>query len=277
MNNDDRVSGNPFSADENAGGKTGAVPYSDFVDWDKRLATEGPFFRSLFEREKVRSIIDVGTGSARHPIMFASWGLQVDGVDPSESMLSEARENLVTFAADIESGGGEVRLHEGGFGGLEALGLGPADALTCTGNSLPHVEGLSGLREALADFRAVLMPGGIIVLHLLNHARLLELQPRVVPPKVRDTSGGTRVFLRLIDYPQGAQYLDFDFVTLTRDCGGAWSLESRRSAHTALPVTVLETELLGAGFEDIQYLGDHSGRALSVLSDESVIVVARKK
>ena len=277
MSTEDRKSSNPFSTDGGTGGKTGAVPYSEFVDWDKRLATEGPFFKSLFQRESVRSVIDVGAGSARHPIMFASWGLQVDGVDPSESMLAEARENLATFATDIQIGGGSVKLHEGGFGGLAALHLGLADALTCTGNSLPHVDGLSGLREAFADFSAVLAPGGIVVLHLLNHARLLEKQPRVVPPKVRETPSGTRVFLRLIDYPAGAEYLDFDFVTLTRDFDGAWSLESRRSPHTALPVSVIETELLGAGFGDLEFLGDHSGRPLEVLSDESVIVIARKK
>ena len=50
---------------------------------------------------------------------------------------------------------------------------------------------------------------------------------------------GTRVFLRVIDYPAAGEFLDFDFVTLTRDADGVWDVASRRSPHTALPLELL--------------------------------------
>jgi len=249
--------------------------YDTFVNWDKRLATEGPFFRELFEREGVRKIIDVGAGSARHAIMFATWGFDVIAVDPDDSMLEQAHMNAARFVHDIAVGNGSLDIVKGGFGELHKLDIGPADAVTCTGNALPHVAGRDGLTEALADFASVLVPGGLLVLHLLNHARLLAARPRVIPPKVVETAEDTRVFVRVIDYPPGDESLDFDFVTLSRDRAGEWSVTSRRSPHTAIPVGLLESELPCAGFGRVKAFGGHDEHPLTD-ADESVIVVAHR-
>lgn len=251
--------------------------YDEFVNWDKRLAAEGPFFRTLFEREGTGRVVDVGAGSARHAIMFATWGLEVVAIDPDESMLAQARANAERFAPQIEAGGGSLRIVQGGFGELHRLGVGPADAVTCTGNALPHVGGRDGLTEALADFGSITVPGGLVVLHLLNHARLITGRVRTIPPKVVESADGTtKVFVRLIDHAEGGEYLDFDFLTLVRGVDGAWSMSSRRSPHTALPVELLESELSCAGYGRIEVFGGHDGRPLTD-SDESVIVVARRR
>jgi glycine/sarcosine N-methyltransferase len=252
------------------------VDYDTFVNWDARLAREAPFFRSLFDDVGAKHVIDVGTGSARHALMFASWGIAVDAVDPDDSMLAQAEENIARAAEQTAEAGGAVRLERGGFGQLAALGFREADALVCTGNALPHVAGHAGLRSALADFSAVLRPGGVVVLHLLNHERLLRDKPRAIPPVVRDTPDGTRVFLRVIDYPAGAEHIGLDFVTLTRDAQGEWEVASRRSLHTALPAQLLREELAAAGFGDVEVYGGHDRHALAD-ADESVVVVARKR
>jgi len=252
-----------------------ASDYDQFVDWAKRLEREAPLFRRVFEEAVASSVIDVGAGSARHAVMFASWGMAVDAVDPDESMLLQAEENVAANAEKIAEAGGQLRLLKAGFAELASSGLGPVDALVCTGNALPHVEGHAGLAATLGDFAAVLRPGGVLVLHLLNHARLLDKRPRAIPPIVRDTPEGTKVFLRVIDYPAGDEYLDFDFVTLVRDSGGEWELTHRRSPHTALPAPLLRERLETAGFEAVELLGGHDGHALSD-ADESAIVVARR-
>lgn len=250
--------------------------YDEFVDWNRRLGNEGAFFRELFEQAGVTRVIDVGAGSARHAILFASWGLEVVAVDPDDSMLAAARANAERYADEISRGGGTLEIVAGGFGALAGLGLGRFDALTCTGNALPHVEGRDGLTEALADFGAILAPGGVLVLHLLDHGRLLSARPRVIPPKVVDTRDGIKVFVRVIDYPEGDEYLDFDFVTLARDEAGAWTLANRRSAHTAIPPELLESELPCAGFQAVELFGGHDRRPHTG-ADESVIVVARRR
>jgi len=250
--------------------------YDDFVDWDARLGREGPFFRELFEKVGVKRVLDVGAGSARHSIMFATWGLEVIAVDPDDSMLAQAEENVARFAGAIAEGGGSVRVVRGGFGGLYRLDVGLVDALICTGNALPHVAGRDGLTEALADFGAVVAPGGVLVLHLLNHARLLDSHVRVVPPKIRDTRSGTKVFLRVIEYPDSGEFLDFDFVTLTRAIDGEWELAHRRSAHTAIPEQLLRSELPCAGFSEIEAFGGHDRHPLTD-ADESAIITAIRR
>jgi glycine/sarcosine N-methyltransferase len=256
-----------------------ADSYDRFVDWDTRLAREAPFFREMFEREGVGRVIDVGCGTGKHAIMFATWGLQVTGVDPDPSMLARARFNAAAGAvpAEIDEHGGSLVFEAGGFGDLAKLEGAPVDAVTCTGNALPHVQGLDGLRAALADFAAVLRPGGVVVLHLLNHGRLLHSGVRSMPLVVRDTPEGTTVFLRMIERTPDDSALLFDFLTLTRDPdSGEWRVESRRSPHTAMPAPMLAEELHSAGFPRVKLFGDHTGKAFEDEKDESVILVGRR-
>lgn len=257
-----------------------ASDYDTFVDWGKRLEREGPFFRGLFEANEVHRVLDVGCGSGMHALMWAKSGLDVVGADPDDSMLAQAEANRADAAPAVEAAGGHIAFVKTGFGSLAAAGLGVFDALTCTGNALPHVAGRAGLREAFEDFAAVLRPGGVLVLHLLNHERLLAQRVRSIPPVVRETDEGTRVFLRVIDYTDDA--ILFDFITIQRPAdawstGVAWEVASRRSAHTALPGEVLLPALAAAGLGDVVRYGNHTGAPFDPVKDESLIVVAVRR
>ena len=263
--------------------------YDELVNWEARLDREGPFFRRLFAEHGVRSVADVGAGSARLSIMYRSWGLEVWAIDPSTDMLELAREN-------VEQLGSDVPVAEGGFGDVARIVERPVDAITCTGNALPHVRSLEGLREALADFAAALRPGGVLVLHYLNHDRLIGKHIRTMSPVFRETPAGDKFFLRLLGYTPSDDGILFEFVTLVRDASvretphtieswpktldddptGGWSLRSRRSLHFAMPLAMITAELERAGFDSVRAYGDHEGRALDVDTDESVIITAVK-
>jgi SAM-dependent methyltransferase len=251
--------------------------YDRFVDWSRRLDRELPFYRREFDAHGVRRVIDVGCGTGMLPIRWAAWGLEVIGVDPDAGMLEKAAANAEEARAEIDVAGGSVRFVCGGFGELAGLGLGIADAVTCTGNALPHVDGVEALGATLRDFAAVLRPGGLLIVHLLNHDRLIGGKIRSIPPVVRDADDGTWVFLRLMDY--AGDGIRFDFVTLHRplgawESGQGWETTSRRSVHTALPSQLLRGELVAAGFPDVRAYGNHSGAALRPTEDESVLMVA---
>ena len=263
--------------------------YDELVNWDARLTREGPFFEGLFAQYNVRSVADVGAGSARHSIMYRSWGLDVVAIDPSDDMLELARENAERFGSD-------VRIAEGGFGDVARIVGEPVDAITCTGNALPHVRTLRALHDALRDFASALRPGGLLVLHYLNHHRLISQRVRTMTPVFRETPAGDKFFLRLLDYTPDGDGVLFDFVTLVRDAAvreeghtieswpetlasdpaGGWSLRCRRSLHFAMVPEMIARELEHAGFEGVRLLGDHSGRPLDEDADESVIVVAAR-
>lgn len=263
-----------------------AGDYDVLVDWGRRLQREGLFFRTLFERAGVRSVADVGAGSGRHAALFALWGLEVWAIDPSEEMLEHAREHVSNL-------GVAVHIVRGAFGDIAALVGTPVDAITCTGNALPHVEGVEDLKRAIADFRGALRAGGLLILHLLNHHRIVATGVRTIPPVFRETDDGEAFFLRVMDVDATAGRLYFDFVTLLRDpevrgaltpeawsrslgsdSSGGWRVSCRRSVHTLLPYDLLVSELEAAGFRDVELYGAHDFSAFRPEQDESVIVVA---
>ncbi len=261
--------------------------YDELVDWDRRLTRESPLFERLFAEHGVRSVADVGAGSARHSIMYRSWGLEVWAIDPSDDMIALARENAVRLGSD-------VRIVKGGFGEVVGVLGRRVDAVTCTGNALPHVRSIDGLRAALADFADALNEGGLLVLHFLNHERLVSQRIRTMTPVFRETPAADKYFIRLLDYTPTGDGILFDFVTLVRDAAvreaghtvetwpttleddpaGGWSLRSRRSLHFAMGPALISAELDRAGFTGVGILGDHAGRPLDPAADESMIVVA---
>jgi glycine/sarcosine N-methyltransferase len=253
-----------------ASAKNPAQPASDYdemVDWGKRLARELPFFERVLSEAGASRVVDVGCGTGMLAIALARLGLEVTGVDPSESMLAKARVN-------VEAAGVPVTLVEGGFGDLEQLVSGRVDAVICTGNALPHVEGREGLARALADMASVLRPGGVVILHWLNHDRLAAQRPAMLPAVLRSTTKGPRIFAKVLEYSDDG--VEFDFVTVTRGADGAWNAEDRRSLHTWVTTVTAREALAEAGFSDVELYGGHDFRAFDPSADESVIAVARR-
>ena len=101
--------------------------YEAMIDWPKRLAHEGPFYRRLFDRLGVASVVDVACGTGHHAAMFHDWGLRVEGADLSPAMIERARQ---TFG---EPPG--LRWVVRGFDEPIAPAE-PFDAAVCVGNSL---------------------------------------------------------------------------------------------------------------------------------------------
>ena len=70
------------------------VNYRRLIAWEKRIAREGPFLRSLLGRAPERSVIDIGCGTGEHVAFFSAAGARAVGLDRSEAMLKEATARL---------------------------------------------------------------------------------------------------------------------------------------------------------------------------------------
>ncbi|HUT91452.1 MAG TPA: class I SAM-dependent methyltransferase [Thermoguttaceae bacterium] len=137
--------------------------YEAMIDWPKRLAHEGPFYRRLFDRVGVGSVVDVACGTGRHAAMFHSWGLRVEGADISPSMIDRAR----TRFGEPPGLSWAVR----GFD--EPIPApSPFDAAVCVGNSLALAPDVATVERAIQAMLAAVRRGGIAVVHLLNLRRL---------------------------------------------------------------------------------------------------------
>jgi glycine/sarcosine N-methyltransferase len=246
--------------------------YDHMVSWQARIAREEAFFQRLFEENGVRRVLDAACGTGVHAIEFARQGLRSAGADLSPAMIAQARENAA-------AAGVEVDLQAAAFGELASRFTGPFDALTCLGNSLPHLVDDSSLAAALSDFASLLRPGGVLVIQNRNYDRLLRDRQRFMPPAAREDSEGETLFLRITDFPpptEGAgESIEFTIVTLKKR-GGSWNQTVRTTPLRAIRRATLERALGAAGFTSIEVYGSFALAAFDAPDAGDLVAIARK-
>ncbi|MFJ4144349.1 class I SAM-dependent methyltransferase [Pseudomonas sp. NPDC089734] len=135
--------------------------WDELIDWDLRKEGENGFFENLLKRAGARRVIDVSTGSGFHSVQLKKAGLNVVATDGSPTMLTKARHNFQKHGLDIET-------HHLDWLALDPSVLGTFDALVCLGSSLCHVFEEIDRLKVLANFKALLKPGGLLVVDQRN-------------------------------------------------------------------------------------------------------------
>lgn len=131
--------------------------FADRYDW---MVQEEPgrkeFFRKLFAEQGVYRVLDCACGTGHDLITLHSLGCEVFASDLSDSMLAQARKNLL-------SKGIEVPLRKVDFRHLpDSFDL-KFDAVVCLTNSINEVLADIETLEALRSMRSVLRDGGILI------------------------------------------------------------------------------------------------------------------
>jgi glycine/sarcosine N-methyltransferase len=261
--------------------------YDRFVNWENRLAYEMPFIERTLREADARRVLDVACGTGMHAIELARRGYKVVGADLSAPMIERARENTSTA-------GVEVRFVVAGFGELaEKLALSPArnracpeqsrrvegvsgpfDAVFCLGNSLPHALGAGDLRDALADFAAVLSSGGLLLIQIRNFDAVLARRERLMGPEAHREGDLEWLFVRFYDFnPDGT--ITFNMVVLRRDAEGKWLQQIEATELRPLIYSELIASLTAAGFTEIVCYGDMQGSPFDPESSDNLITVAK--
>jgi ubiquinone/menaquinone biosynthesis C-methylase UbiE len=172
-------------------------------------------------------VADIGSGPGRYALELARRGYRVTLADLSPGLLERARE---AFA--------HAGLHAAGFVAADARDLGAladasADAALLLG-PLYHLGDAGARRQALAELRRVLRPGGVAVAAYLNSWGLLRTGVNDFPRWYRDPA-----VLRGLLEPQSFS---------------AERLRNFTEAHWSTPPAA-EAELRGAGFEVVTHIG----------------------
>lgn len=118
--------------------------------------------------------IDLGCATGAHVEILAGLGWDALGLDPSKTMLAEARRSRgcpERFAAGTMLDLGKA-VQEGGAG-----------LILCVGNTLPHL-GRGELGDFLRLCARSLAPAGRLVIQLLNYARISALRPEALPDAI---------------------------------------------------------------------------------------------
>ena len=80
--------------------------YEDFIDkydilvsWENRRRRETDFFKTVFKKNNVKSVLDCACGTGQHVIMFNEMGLESYGSDLSPAMVKRAKQNAGKYHA----------------------------------------------------------------------------------------------------------------------------------------------------------------------------------
>ena len=137
--------------------------YEAMIDWPKRLANEGPFYRRLVRALRRAQRVDAACGTGRHAAMFHSWGIRVEGADISPRDDRPWRSNfgepagLRWVVRSFDQPIASARAVRCGRLRGQFVGPGPDKAT---------------VERAIGQMTAGVRSGGLIVVHVLNLWRL---------------------------------------------------------------------------------------------------------
>ena len=237
------------------------IDYDSLVNWEKRLAREGPFFRKLFKEHDVKRVLDVACGTGRHAGLFSEWGLAVTAVDGSEEMIR---------AAKGQFGDRPIRFEVKDMREIGSLsGRKEFDACVCLGNGLPCLDSVDEMAQVVTGFYDMLRPGGLLVLHLLNFNRWTR-ERRIDGPRIGQDASRNVLFLKIFE-PAGEKV---GITILEMEKGETWNLRSQEGELLAIAPEHLSQLVAEAGFGITGRYADHAEAAFDAEESDNVILVS---
>jgi 2-polyprenyl-3-methyl-5-hydroxy-6-metoxy-1,4-benzoquinol methylase len=200
-------------------------------------------------------LLDLGCGTGNKTKWLAAPGREVLGLDLAENMIARAR---------LDNAGPGLNYQAGD---LTAFGreLENFDGLVCLGNTLVHLTEPGDLEQFARDASKVLIPGGLLIIQILNYDHILDSGLTELP--LIDTG---RVIFRRRYQPSGPV---LRFQTRLEIKGGP-------AFDNDIPLKPIRraflTTLLANAFEDISLYGGYDGRPLAA-TDLVLLALARRK
>jgi SAM-dependent methyltransferase len=239
-----------------------ATVYDALIDWPKRLANEGPFYRELFDRVGVHRVLDTACGTGRHAALFHSWGCEVEGADVSRAMIERCRAQH----GQSDSLHWEVRAFD------EAIPAAmPFDAVICVGNSLALAPDNATVARAIRQMIAALRADGVCVLQVLNLWHLPDGPCVWQKCKPVSLGGYEHVLVKGVHRAGPRGFVDLIDVTLTPsgatprfDCPQFLGLEAADLTQVALDGGAAGIQCYG-GFQGTPYNRDKSQDLIVVI------------
>lgn len=239
-----------------------ADTYDDMTGADARQAAAGALADHLQQQFDVHSALDAACGTGVHAVALAQLGIRTVGSDISAAMLRQARRRA-------DAAGVEVRWVEAPMQELADRIEGAFDAVLCLGNSLPHLLADADLDATIAGFARKLAPAGVVILHVLNYARILAERERIIHISRRDQTEYVRFYDFLDDRVR------FNILELTWD-GDTCRHTLHTTEHRPYRARDLTSALTRHGLSDIRLYGDMQLAAFNEKTSGALVAVAQR-
>ena len=221
------------------------------------------FFRDLFARNNVRTVLDCACGAGYELLIFDQIGCRAVGSDISDEMLALAWENLAEANVTIP-------LHKVDYRKLPQHFDERFDAVVCWSASIIHVSDDDDALRAFQSMYEVLSDGGILVLDQgITDKRFGEMSRFQLS---RDTPEATRIYVADVVGERDVKYSILDVV---RDSDGSKLHVWETDGHILLRDDQ-ERLLTEAGFSSVDFYGTYDFQAYSKQESDRLIAVAHK-
>lgn len=141
--------------------------WDTLIDWDRRADGEANFFAGLLRDHGCERVLDAASGTGFHSVALAKAGFEVIAADGHQEMVDKTQRNAREHGLELE-------VHRADWRQLSEQVPGGYDALVCLGNAFTHLFTEEERVQAMAQFHAVLQPGGLVVIDQRNYDAILD-------------------------------------------------------------------------------------------------------
>jgi len=239
--------------------------YEAMIPWDRRLSRELPFIQSILEKNKARTVLDIGCGPGHHVLALQKAGYDACGLDYSMPMVEYAQ-------SKANEAGIPARFIQGDILKLKGKIKTKYDAVLALGNMLAGLPSIDALECSLSQIHACLKPGGLFLMQALNYQKLLAKGSHDIPPRSFEWNGQSCLFLR--HFEKEADKVQTAFILLLQK-ENQWQPEYFLSHHLYLSKTLLKTSLLKAGFHGLAFKSSFDLNSPQPASGQDIIILAK--
>ncbi len=239
--------------------------YDQAINWGDRFERESSFFKLIFTKNKVKSVLDCACSSGRHSQMFADWGLKSVGTDKDPLAIDYARE-----LARASNNSAQFSVAE--LGHLKESLETTFDAITILGNGLAFLPDFLHLEEALRDAYETLNTSGVVITQIVNFDYILDR--KIMPLRYRTTEKRNTLFVRYyekIDHTHSSLNV---IVLQQRDT--KWEQKFFTFPILNIDISHLNHALEGAGFREHHHYGSYDLQPFSSTTP-TLLSIAHKK
>lgn len=230
--------------------------FDTMVDWEKRFKYEFPVLFKLFEKEKVKSVIDIGAWTGEYSISLAQQGYQVLGLDHNAIMIKlgeDKKRNLnPKQQKNIDFKLTDFRAFS------QELGK-KYDSAFCMGNSLPYIP--VRIESLFSETFKALKENGLFVLQVLNIDKILKKKNQLLNFTIQKSDHHRQhLFIEFLEQPEKELFhhvVVFEFDGQNWIYKGLTTIEIHKYSKEEI-----EKALKGAGFKRVTIggnMGEHQG------------------